>query len=299
MEERLAKVEKLAGTIEYVPGKVWTESDLYKHSTNKPTAGAQHDTPLKKGEHPLQLYSLGTPNGVKVTILLEEIADRNPGFEYDAWKIGLGGDQFGQGFVDANPNSKIPALLDYSSLSYDGKPLRVFESAAIMLHVSEKFGDGFGIPKDPRKKAECMSWLFWQIGSAPYLGGGFGHFYNYAPVKIEYAINRFSMEAKRQLDVLDKHLATNEYICGDEYSLADMAIWPWYGNLVLGRLYGASEYLDTDSYKNVNRWAHQIGSRPAVIRGRKVNRTWGDKSDQLIERHHRSDFETKTQDKVE
>lgn len=166
-----------------------------------------------------------------------------------------------------------------------------------MYHVAEKFGDGFGIPTDPRKKAECMSWVFWQVGSGPYLGGGFGHFYNYAPVKIEYAINRFSMEAKRQLDVLDKHLAKNEYMCGDEYSLADMAIWPWYGNLVLGRLYGAKEYLDCDSYKNVNRWAHQIASRPAVVRGRKVNRRWGDKSDQLIERHHRSDFETKTEDK--
>jgi len=282
---------------EYTPPKVWTwdsESGGKFASINRPIAGATHDKTLEIGKHPLQLYSLATPNGVKVTILLEELlAAGHTGAEYDAWLVNIGeGDQFGSDFVDINPNSKIPALMDHSG----DTPQRVFESGAILLYLAEKFG-AF-IPKDPAQRTEMMSWLFWQMGSAPYLGGGFGHFYAYAPEKFEYPINRFAMETKRQLDVMDRHLAENEWFAGD-YSIADMAIWAWYGQLVLGRLYSAAEFLDVTSYKNVLRWAEAIDERPAVTRGRMVNRAFGDDlSMQLHERHDASDFETKTQDKV-
>jgi GST-like protein len=282
---------------EYTPPKVWTwdaESGGKFASINRPIAGPTHDKALEVGKHPFQLYSLATPNGVKVTILLEELlAAGHSGAEYDAWLINIGdGDQFGSGFVDVNPNSKIPALMDHSG----DTPQRVFESGAIMLYLAEKFG-AF-IPKDPAQRTEMMSWLFWQMGSAPYLGGGFGHFYAYAPEKFQYPIDRFSMEAKRQLDVLDRHLADNEWFAG-EYSIADIAIWSWYGQLVLGRLYDASKFLDVSSYENVMRWAKAIDSRPAVTRGRMVNRTFGDDlSMQLHERHDASDFETETQDKI-
>ncbi|EEB83112.1 glutathione-dependent disulfide-bond oxidoreductase [Roseobacter sp. GAI101] len=260
---------------------------------NRPIAGPTSEKELPVGKHPIQLYSLATPNGVKVTVLLEELlAAGHEGAEYDAWLINIGeGDQFGSGFVDVNPNSKIPAMMDHSA----DKPQRLFESGSMMLYLAEKFG-AF-IPKDPAQKAECMSWLFWQMGSAPYLGGGFGHFYAYAPVKIKYCIDRFAMETKRQLDVLDRHLADNEYMAG-EYSIADMAIWAWYGQLVLGRLYDAAEFLDVASYKNVMRWAQTIDSRPAVLRGRMVNRPFGEPEMQLHERHDASDFDTKTQDKI-
>jgi GST-like protein len=243
----------------------------------------------------MQLYSLGTPNGVKVTILLEELlALGHSGAEYDAWLIKIGdGDQFGSGFVEANPNSKIPALMDHSG----AKPVRVFESGAILLHLAEKF-DAL-LPDDPGKRPECLSWLFWQMGSAPYLGGGFGHFYAYAPFKIEYSINRYAMEVKRQLDVLDRHLADNQYMCGDDYTIADIAIWPWYGAVVLNRVYGAAEYLDAGSYKHLGRWTREIDERKAVKRGRMVNRTSGPLEEQLRERHDAADFETKTQDKIE
>ncbi len=246
------------------------------------------------GRHPLQLYSLATPNGVKITIMLEELLARGiEGAEYDAHLIKIGdGDQFGSGFVDVNPNSKIPALMDHSTTP----PTRIFESGSILLYLAEKFGEF--LPEEPRARTECMNWLFWLMGSAPYLGGGFGHFYVYAPVKIEYCIDRFTMEVKRQLDVLDRHLAQNAYMAGDEYSIADMAIWPWYGSLVLNIVYEASEFLDTESYKNVNRWAAQIAERDAVKRGRMVNCTWGDPASQLHERHDASDFYTKTQDKI-
>ena len=260
---------------------------------NRPIAGPTADKELPVGKHPYQLYSLATPNGVKVTVLLEELlAAGHKGAEYDAWLINIGeGDQFGSGFVDINPNSKIPAMMDRSG----DAPQRLFESGSIMLHLAEKFG-AF-IPKDPSQRTECMSWLFWQMGSAPYLGGGFGHFYAYAPVKIKYCIDRFAMETKRQLDVLDRHLADNEFMAG-EYSIADMAIWAWYGQLVLGRLYDAAEFLNVDSYENLMKWAKKIDARPAVTRGRMVNRPFGEPEMQLHERHDASDFDTKTQDKI-
>ena len=283
---------------EYVPPKVWTwnkESAGRFAAINRPIAGPTHDKDLPVGKHPLQLYSLGTPNGVKVTILLEELlAKGHAGAEYDAWLINImEGTQFSSGFVSANPNSKIPALMDHSV----SPAQRVFESASILMYLAEKF-DEF-LPKDPRKRTEAISWLFWQMGSAPLLGGGFGHFYAYAPIKIEYAIDRYAMEVKRQLDVLDRHLAENEYMAGDEYSIADMAIWPWYGAVVLGVVYNAGEFLSVDEYKNVLRWTKQIGERPAVKRGRMVNSTTGKPENQLRERHDASDFETKTQDKLE
>ena len=282
----------------YTPPKVWTwdqESGGRFASINRPIAGATHDKDLDVGKHPLQLYSLATPNGVKVTVMLEELlALGHEGAEYDAWLINIGeGDQFGSGFVAANPNSKIPALMDHST----DTPTRVFESGSILLYLAEKFG-AF-LPTDHTARTECMNWLFWQMGSAPYLGGGFGHFYAYAPEKWEYPINRFAMETKRQLDVLDRHLAENAMMAGDEYSIADMAIWAWYGQLVLGRLYEAAEFLDVTSYENVMRWAKEIDARPAVQRGRMVNRAFGELHTQLRERHDASDFETKTQDKLE
>ncbi len=282
----------------YEPPRVWTwdaESGGKFANINRPVAGATHDKDLSVGKHPFQLYSLATPNGVKVTVMFEELlAAGHHGADYDAWLIEIGeGDQFSSGFVEVNPNSKIPALLDRSG----AEPVRVFESASILLHLSEKFG-AF-MPADPVKRTECLNWLFWQMGSAPYLGGGFGHFYAYAPEKWEYPINRFAMETKRQLDVLDRHLADNEFMSGDEYTIADMAIWPWYGGLVLGRLYNAAEFLDVQSYKNVNRWADAIDARPAVKRGRMVNKTWGEPSEQLRERHDASDFDLKTQDKLD
>ncbi|MEP3675532.1 glutathione-dependent disulfide-bond oxidoreductase [Sulfitobacter sp.] len=281
---------------EYTPPKVWTwdaESGGKFASINRPIAGATHDKERPVGKHPIQLYSLATPNGVKVTVLLEELlAAGHTGAEYDAWLINISdGDQFGSGFVEVNPNSKIPALMDHS----DGAPQRVFESGSILLYLAEKFG-AF-MPTDPALKTEMMNWLFWQMGSAPYLGGGFGHFYAYAPEKFEYPINRFTMETKRQLDVMDRHLAENEYFAGD-YSIADIAIWSWYGQLVLGRLYDAAEFLDVESYTNVMRWAKAIDARPAVLRGRMVNRPFGEPEMQLHERHDASDFETKTQDKI-
>src|ERR1700761_3444757 len=280
---------------EYTPPKVWTwdqESGGRFANINRPISGPTHDKELPVGKHPLQLYSLATPNGVKVTVMLEELLARgHRGAEYDAWLIKIGdGDQFGSGFVEANPNSKIPALVDRSG----AEPVRVFESGAILLYLAEKFGEF--IPREGAQRAECLSWLFWQMGSAPYLGGGFGHFYAYAPSKMEYPINRFAMETKRQLDVLDKRLAQTRFIAGDDYTIADIAIWPWYGGLVNGWLYGAAEFLDVQSYTHVQRWAQTIGARAAVQRGRMVNRTFGEPSMQLHERHGASDFETRTQD---
>ena len=276
-------------TNEYVPPKVWTWDQANGGqfaNINRPIAGATHDKPLPVGAHPLQLYSLATPNGVKVTILLEELLEAGHDAEYDAWLIDIGkGDQFGSGFVEVNPNSKIPALMDHSVTP----PQRVFESASIMLYLAEKFGGAF-IPKDPRARTEMFSWLFWQMGSAPFLGGGFGHFYAYAPSKMEYPINRYAMETKRQLDVLDRHLADHDWMAG-EYSLADMAIWAWYGNLVLGRAYNAAEFLDVTSYKHLLAWAGKIDARPAVIRGRMVNRSWGEPEEKLPERHSAADFD--------
>jgi len=247
------------------------------------------------GKHPLQLHSLATPNGVKVTVMLEELLALGvTGAEYDAYLINIQeGDQFSSGFVDINPNSKIPALMDHST----DTPTRVFESGSILLYLAEKFGHF--IPKDPAKRTQCLNWLFWQMGSAPYLGGGFGHFYAYAPYKMQYPIDRFTMETKRQLDVLDRHLADNEYMCGDDYTIADMAIFPWYGAAVLGLVYDAAEFLDAKSYKNLLRWTNQIAERPAVKRGKMVNRSWGEPEKQLRERHDASDFETRTQDKLE
>jgi GSH-dependent disulfide-bond oxidoreductase len=283
---------------DYVPPKVWTwtkgSSGSPVTSLNRPIAGATHEKELPVGRHPLQIYSLGTPNGQKVTILLEELlALGHSGAEYDAWLIRIGdGDQFGSGFVEVNPNSKIPALLDCSGPD----PIRVFESGAILLYLAEKFR-AF-LPREAGPRAECLSWLFWQMGSAPYLGGGFGHFYAYAPLKIEYAIDRFAMETKRQLDVLDRRLADNEYMAGPEYTIADIAIWPWYGALVQGRLYEAGEFLSVQDYRHVRRWADAIGECPAVKRGRIVNRAFGEPSEQLHERHDASDFDTMTQDKV-
>jgi GST-like protein len=283
---------------EYTPPKVWTwnkENGGRFATINRPIAGPTHDKDLPVGRHPMQLYSLATPNGVKVTVMLEELlALGHAGAEYDAWIINIGnGDQFGSGFVAANPNSKIPALVDHSGPT----PIRVFESGSILMHLAEKFGAL--LPTDVAKRAECLSWLFWQMGSAPYLGGGFGHFYAYAPTKIEYAIDRFAMEVKRQLDVLDRQLADNEYVAGDNYSIADIAIWPWYGSLAKGVLYGGGEFLGVQDYKNVQRWTDAIAKRPAVQRGRMVNRTWGELSSQLHERHDAGDFETRTQDKIE
>jgi len=282
---------------DYVPPKVWTwdkENGGQFAKINRPIAGPTHEKELPVGRHPLQLYSLATPNGQKVTILLEELlALGHRGAEYDAWLIKINdGDQFGSGFVAVNPNSKIPALLDRSG----PKPIRVFESGAILLYLAEKFG-AF-VPTESGARAECLSWLFWQMGSTPYLGGGFGHFYAYAPMKIEYAIDRFAMEVKRQLDVLDRQLAGNEYVTGSEYTIADIAIWPWYGGLVKGLQYGAAEFLAVQDYKHVQRWADAIGKRPAVRRGRMVNRTSGEPSSQLHERHDSTDFDTRTQDKL-
>jgi len=281
---------------EYTPPKVWSwdkENGGRFANINRPIAGPTHDKDLPVGRHPLQLYSLATPNGVKVTVMLEELlALGHRGAEYDAWLIRIDGNQFGSGFVAVNPNSKIPALVDRSGRT----PIRVFESGSILMHLAEKFG-AF-LPTDVAVRAECLSWLFWQMGSAPYLGGGFGHFYAYAPTKIEYAIDRFAMEAKRQLDVLDRRLADNEYLAGDTYTIADIATWPWYGGLAKGVLYGAGEFLGVQEYKNVQRWADVIAKRPAVQRGRMVNRTWGEPSSQLHERHAASDFATTTQDKV-
>jgi GST-like protein len=283
---------------EYTPPEVWQwtmESGGQFASINRPIAGATHDKALPVGKHPLQLYSLATPNGVKVTVMLEELlALGHGGAEYDAWLIRINdGEQFGSGFVAANPNSKIPALVDHSV----DPPRRVFESGAILLYLAEKFG-AF-LPADGVARTETLNWLFWQMGSAPYLGGGFGHFYAYAPFKIEYAIDRYAMEAKRQMDVLDRHLADHEYMAGDDYSIADMAIWPWYGGLAKGVLYGAAEFLQVQDYAHVVRWAEAIAQRPAVKRGRMVNRIRGELSDQLHERHDASDFDTRTQDKLE
>ena len=282
----------------YTPPKVWTwdqASGGKFASINRPIAGATHDKELPVGDHPFQLYSLATPNGVKATVMLEELLELGvKDAEYDAWLINIGdGDQFGSGFVEINPNSKIPALHDRSGEA----PVRVFESASILMHLAEKFGHF--LPKDGPARTEVMNWLFWQMGSAPYLGGGFGHFYAYAPEKFEYPINRFTMEAKRQLDVLNRELAGKTYIGGEEYSIADIAIWPWYGQLVLGRLYDAAEFLDVESYEHVMRWAKAIDARPAVQRGRMVNRSFGELSSQLRERHSAEDFATRTQDKLE
>jgi GSH-dependent disulfide-bond oxidoreductase len=285
---------------EYAPPKVWTwtkPSGGQFANINRPIAGPTHEKELPVGRHPLQLYSLATPNGQKVTIMLEELlAQGHRGAEYDAWLMKIDGDQFGSGFVAVNPNSKIPALMDRSGVSGGAKPIRVFESGAILMHLAEKFG-AF-LPTDVAARAECLSWLFWQMGSAPYLGGGFGHFYAYAPVKIEYAIDRFAMETKRQLDVLDRRLAESEYIAGGSYTIADIAILPWYGALVKGWVYGAGEFLGVQDYKHVNRWADMLFARPAVKRGRMVNRLSGEPSSQLHERHDSGDFETKTQDKL-
>lgn len=283
----------------YVPPKVWTWKQGDGNggrfaNINRPVAGPTHDKELPVGKHPLQLYSLATPNGVKVTVMLEELlAAGHKGAEYDAWLVKINeGDQFGSGFVDVNPNSKIPALMDRSGK----EPVRVFESGAILLYLAEKFG-AF-LPKDHAARTEALSWLFWQMGATPYLGGGFGHFYAYAPTKIEYAIDRFTMEVKRQLDVLDRRLAKNEFLAGAEYSIADMAVWAWYGALALGKVYEAGEFLAVHEYVNVQRWTTAIGERPAVKRGRIVNRVFGNPAEQLHERHDASDFETKTADKL-
>jgi GST-like protein len=283
---------------DYTPPKVWTwnkENGGRFASINRPIAGPTHDKELPVGRHPFQLYSLATPNGQKVTIMFEELlAAGHSGAEYDAWLIKIGdGDQFGSGFVAVNPNSKIPALMDRSGPT----PIRVFESGSILLHLAEKFG-AF-LPTEAAARAECLSWLFWQMGSAPYLGGGLGHFYAYAPIKIEYAIDRFAMEVKRQLDVLDRRLAEVPYLAGADYTIADMAVWPWYGGLVKGWSYGVGEFLSVEDYKNVQRWAEAIYQRPAVKRGRMVNRVAGEPAGQLRERHDAGDFETKTQDKLE
>jgi GST-like protein len=283
---------------DYVPPRVWTwdkESGGRFASINRPIAGPTHDKALPIGKHPLQLYSLGTPNGVKVTVMLEELlAAGHGGAEYDAWLIRIHeGDQFSSGFVAANPNSKIPALVDRSGAD----PIRVFESGAILIYLAEKFG-AF-LPTEPAQRAETLSWLMWQMGSAPFLGGGFGHFYAYAPTKMEYPINRYAMEVKRQMDVLDRQLAENEYIAGSAYSIADMAIWPWYGALAKGLVYDAGAFLGVQDYRNVQRWTDHIASRPAVKRGRMVNRVMGDPASQLHERHDASDFDLRTQDKVQ
>ena len=288
----------MADQNDYVPPKVWSwdkESGGRFANINRPISGPTHDKDLPVGKHPLQLYSLGTPNGVKVTVMLEELlAAGHSGAEYDAWLINIGdGDQFSSGFVDANPNSKIPALVDRSG----DTPIRVFESGAILIHLAEKFG-AF-LPTDAAQRAETLSWLMWQMGSAPFLGGGFGHFYAYAPFKQEYPINRYAMEVKRQMDVLDRRLADNEYVAGSDYSIADMAIWPWYGALAKGLIYDAGEFLQVQDYKNVQRWTDQLAARPAVKRGRMVNRVMGDPASQLRERHDASDFDLRTEDKLQ
>jgi len=285
-------------TTDYTPPQVWTWNPANGGqfaNINRPVAGATHDKPLPVGRHPLQLYSLGTPNGVKVTVMLEELlALGHAGAEYDAWLIRINqGDQFGSGFVEVNPNSKIPALVDRSG----AEPVRVFESGAILVYLAEKFGGAF-LPTEPARRAETLSWLFWQMGSAPFLGGGFGHFYAYAPTKQSYPIDRYAMEVKRQLDVLNRLLAERRYLAGDDYSVADIATWPWYGALVKGQLYGAGEFLSVQDYGHVIRWADEIAQRPAVQRGRKVNRVFGEPSTQLHERHDASDFDTRTQDKL-
>ena len=281
--------ENVVSADEYVPPKVWewdTESGGRFANINRPIAGATHDKELPQGDNPLQLYSLATPNGVKVTALLEELLELgHTGAEYDAYTINIGeGQQFGSGFVDINPNSKIPALLDLSTPT----PTRVFESGAIMVYLAEKFGEF--LPTEPSQRAECMSWLFWQMGSAPYLGGGFGHFYAYAPFKMQYPIDRFTMEVKRQLDVLERTLGEREFLCGDEYTIADMANYAWYGQLVINNLYDSREFIQADTYTNVARWAHHIEARPAVDRGRRVNRPWGDPETRVVERHSAADF---------
>ncbi|HIL21792.1 MAG TPA: glutathione-dependent disulfide-bond oxidoreductase [Alcanivorax sp.] len=282
----------------YTPPRVWKwdkESGGKFANINRPIAGPTHDKTLSIGEHPLQVYSLATPNGVKVTVMLEELLEKgHQGAEYDAWLINIqDGDQFGSGFVDANPNSKIPALMDHSV----NPPQRVFESGSILLYLAEKFGEF--LPRDPAARTETLNWLFWQMGSAPMLGGGFGHFYAYAPEKYQYPIDRYTMEIKRQLDVLDRRLADNTYLAGDEYTIADMAVWPWYGALVTNKVYEAAEFIEAHTYTNVLRWTHQIAERPAVKRGRMVNRAWGDPASQLLERHDASDFELKTMDKLQ
>ncbi len=287
----------MSSPTDYTPPKVWTwnkESGGRFASINRPVAGPTHDKELPVGRHPFQLYSLGTPNGVKVTVMLEELlAAGHKGAEYDAWLIKIGdGDQFGSGFVSINPNSKIPALVDRSGPT----PIRVFESGAILVHLAEKFA-AF-LPTEPAARAECLSWLFWQMGSAPYLGGGFGHFFAYAPTKMEYPIDRFAMEVKRQLDVLDRRLGETEYLAGAVYTIADIAVWPWYGALAKGLLYGGGEFLQVQDYKNVQRWTDAIAERPAVKRGRMVNRLQGDPASQLHERHDAGDFDTRTQDKL-
>lgn len=287
----------MSDATEYTPPKVWSwdkQNGGKFASINRPIAGATHDKVLPVGRHPLQLYSLATPNGVKVTVMLEELlALGHRGAEYDAWLININdGDQFGSGFVAVNPNSKIPALMDHSGAT----PVRLFESGAILMYLAEKFG--VFLPAGGAARAECLSWLFWQMGSAPFLGGGFGHFYAYAPAKFEYPINRYAMEVKRQLDVLDRRLAEHRFLAGDDYTIADMAVWPWYGALVKGQLYEAGEFLAVQEYRHVLRWADEIAARPAVQRGRKVNRTWGEPSSQLHERHDASDFDTRTQDRL-
>ncbi len=285
----------MAGQDAYEPPEVWKwnpDSNQAFANINRPTAGAQQEKELPVGKHPLQLYSLGTPNGVKVTVMLEELlAKGHSGAEYDAWLVNIGdGSQFGSGFVSANPNSKIPTLVDHSGDS----PIRVFESGAILVHLAEKFGEF--LPVESAARAECLSWLFWQMGATPLMGGGFGHFYAYAPVKIEYAIDRYTMEVKRQLDLLDKNLAERRYICGDEYTIADMAIWPWYGGVVRNLVYKAAQFLEAHTYTNLIRWVDEVNERKAVKRGQMVNRPFGDKSKQLLERHDASDFELRTQD---
>jgi len=282
----------------YAPPSIWTWKQGHGGrfaNINRPTAGPTHDRELPVGRHPLQLYSLGTPNGVKVTVMLEELlALGHAGAEYDAWLVRISeGEQFGTGFVAANPNSKIPALIDRSGPA----PIRVFESGAILLHLAEKFASAL-LPAGGQARAECLSWLFWQMGSAPFLGGGFGHFYAYAPCKIEYAIDRYAMEVKRQLDVLDRRLGESRYLAGADYTIADIAVWPWYGTLAKGQLYGSGEFLQVQDYRNVVRWTDEIALRPAAQRGRMVNRTWGQPSSQLHERHDASDFETRTADKL-
>ena len=286
----------------YTPPKVWTWQQPHGGqfaSINRPVAGATHDKPLPVGQHPLQLYSLATPNGVKVTVMLEELlALGHAGAEYDAWIIRIQqGDQFGSGFVGVNPNSKIPALMDHSPVAAGGQPVRVFESGAILLYLADKFG--VLLPADPTTRTEALNWLFWQMGSGPYLGGGFGHFYAYAPSKMAYPIDRFAMETKRQLDVLDRRLAEVPYLAGADYSIADIAVWPWYGALALGQLYNAAEFLQVQDYRHVQRWTQTIAGRPAVRRGRMVNRAVGPLNEQLHERHAASDFETQTQDKLQ
>lgn len=281
----------------YTPPKVWTWNKGTEHrfsNINRPIAGATHEKALPLGKHPIQLYSLGTPNGVKVTVMLEELlALGHAGAEYDAWLININkGEQFSSGYVEINPNSKIPVMVDHG----EPKPVRVFESGSILLYLAEKF-DAF-LPHDRATRTEALNWLFWQMGAAPFLGGGFGHFYAYAPAKWEYPIDRYAMEVKRQLDVLDRRLAETEYLAGDDYTIADISVWPWYGTMVKGILYGAGEFLSVHEYRNVIRWTDQIAKRPAVKRGRMVNRTWGDPASQLHERHDASDFDLKTQDKI-